>query len=217
MLYSILWLRVCVCIAYVLSLSTAVYAGFHSPGMISTFSWSSLGLIVNCVNIVRFLYLKRDAEIPDDLKALYKKYFLTLRPREFLALFASATLKKAKNEEVLIEQNKPTDLLLLVDGTLQIMVDKHVVNTISNTTFLGDMSYMANIDVTASVICMSEVTYYQWEKEKLNKLNKKIPHVYQAFKQILSLSIVNKVIASNKNLSLSKKKKGDGTDMFHMP
>jgi hypothetical protein len=208
---NIIWLRTTICIATFITATSCVYIGLQVPGMKSGFGFNLIVFITNLLHLIRLINLKRDVSIPDDLKQIYKKYFITLKPREFLHLMTCATLNEGQKGEVLIKQNHKTDLLFLKTGSVEIKVDNNVIETISDNMFLGDFSFIGNINTVASVACVGDVSYYQWKKENLTKVSKSLPHIYENFKQIVSLSIVNKIIENNKKSALGKNKGDTGT------
>jgi hypothetical protein len=208
---SIVWLRTIICIAACIIITSSVFIGLQAPGMKSVFGFNIIIFITNLLHLIRLINLKRDISISDDLKQIYEKYFITLKPREFLHLMTCATLNEGQKGEVLIKQNHKTDLLFLKTGSVEIKVDNNVIETISDNMFLGDFSFIGNINTVASVACVGDVSYYQWKKENLTKVSKSLPHIYENFKQIVSLSIVNKIIENNKKSALGKNKGDTGT------
>ena len=203
---SMVWLRTSICIATFITASSSIYIGLQVPGMKSVLIFNIIIFIINLLHLIRLINLKRKISIPDDLKQIYEKYFITLKPREFLYLMTCATLNEGQKGEVLIKQNHKTNLLFLKKGSVEIKVDNNVIETISDNIFLGDFSFIGNINTVASVACVSDVSYYQWKKENLTKVSRGLPHIYDKFKQIVSLSIVNKIVKNNKKLALGKNK-----------
>lgn len=193
MVYGIFLLRLVTCVADIAFMFIAAYAGFEHPGMISTFVWAGLALIINLTHIARLLYLRMSTKIPSTLRPLYDHYFSTLRTREFMTLMAASSPKKAKNGEILIQQDKPTQPLVVTKGTCQVVFNEQVIRTISDIMILGEMSYLAKIDATTSVICAENVNYYEWNKTKLRALKRKHPHVYERFDLVLRKDMVEKI------------------------
>lgn len=150
MMASMILLRLLVCFAQFGFIFASLYFGLDSPGMLTTFIFSFLTLFISSLHVIRLLYVKIPVTIPNKYKTAYKKKFKRFSPREFLILMSYAKLQSVK-DGYLIKENTPTDIIFVINGKIQIIIENQIVNELSNLNIIGEISFLTNSPSIASV------------------------------------------------------------------
>jgi hypothetical protein len=199
---SIISLRILVCVAQIGFISAVLLIGFDLPGMKATFTFSCLTFFVNAIHIFRLLYVKMPVTIPDKYKTAYQKRFNHFTPREFLILLEYSKLKSVK-DYLLIQENKSTDLILLIGGKVNILIGNKVITELLGYDFLGEISFLTNTTSIASVQSLGHAEFFVWNRRQLQRLEKKYPAIFYKLYDILLKNLVLKLSAQNDLLASS--------------
>lgn len=192
---DILYLRIITLGGLLSYIIAGLVAGFHVPGMTPLIIFTALGFLINIYQIALIIISRQPILLPDEIKDLYTNNFKIMTPKEFYKFYKMADVKKYTQKEVLATQNQPiSNLLLLKDGTVDIIKNNTFVTHLSAGFFIGEMSFLTGEMATATVeVASPEIECIIWEKTKLAKLQHKEPELYEKVRQVIALNLVKKL------------------------
>ena len=138
---DILWLRVVSILASLFS----IFYNYVIPlePMWIAVGWNIVFVMVNLYHIGVIIYEKRPVQMNPKDKELYETLFKDLSPVEYLKISKVSEWKKFKCGEIIIRQdNLVKDLILIYNGTVDVVVDKKKVAQLKDGQFVGDMSFL---------------------------------------------------------------------------
>ena len=152
---------------------------FQIPVMIVA---NCLYLTINAVQIIRLIIERTDIIIPTELKAIYHEVFSLMRPREFLQLMKIAKTTTIKNNEYIFRQGESCDyLLLIVSGKVSVEKDSIIEATLSDCAFVGEMHYLTQKPMSATIKALTDVSCLLWSHAQLEAMKIKKPDLYLRF------------------------------------
>lgn len=194
MMLNVLYLRSLIILGSAFYITGALIAGLQNAGMKSTIIFSILYASINLVQIVIIFLNKSPVFIPDEVKEVFFKVFYTMTPRQFLKLYKLSTIKSIKKNECLTIQNKPVEnLMVILEGSVNVLKENKVITKIGPGFFIGEMSFLSNEMATATVIADSQVKYMEWNRKILLRLEHKDPTLAKDLKHIVALNLIKKL------------------------
>jgi CRP-like cAMP-binding protein len=95
---------------------------------------------------------------------------------EFHRLWALGEERHVGAGEMLITQAAPVrELMMILDGSVQIMFDGRHLNELGRLRFVGEMSTLSGADASASVIAEGPVRVHAWSTAALASLLQESP------------------------------------------
>ena len=185
---EIYWLRIILTVAQILQLTHAYLNLDYSKGF-----WTFIFVIINVIQII-ILYLNRkEIPIPEEIRDLYENIFHTKSKREFLKFWDAGRLCQVENETVIKSGSTQSDLLLILNGTAEVVRDGKVISDLKRGQFIAEISYITGNATSADVVAKGELLFYNWNREKLNKLRKSSPLTMSKLDRILTLDMAGKL------------------------
>jgi signal-transduction protein with cAMP-binding, CBS, and nucleotidyltransferase domain len=130
-------------------------------------------------------------------KELYETLFRDLSPVEYLKVTKIANWKTFKSGETIIRQEHlVTDLILIYNGTVDVVVGKKKVAELKDGQFVGEMSFLTEKSATATCIVKHDTECLVWKQPEFKDLLKRNPSLYYTIQGLLSNQLVS---YSNKN------------------
>ena len=130
-------------------------------------------------------------------KELYETLFKDLSPVEYLKITKIANWKTFKSGETIIRQEHlVTDLVLIYNGTVDVVVGKKKVAELKDGQFVGEMSFLTEKSATATCIVKHDTECLMWKQPEFKDLLKRNPSLYYTIQGLLSNQLVS---YSNKN------------------
>ena len=192
---DILWLRV---VSILASLFSVLY-NFYIPvePMWLAINWNIVFVLVNLYHIAVIIYEKRPIKMAPKDKELYETLFRDLSPVEYLKVTKIANWKTFKSGETIIRQEHlVTDLILIYNGTVDVVVGKKKVAELKDGQFVGEMSFLTEKSATATCIVKHDTECLVWKQPEFKDLLKRNPSLYYTIQGLLSNQLVS---YSNKN------------------
>ena len=192
---DILWLRVVSILASLFS----VFYNYFIPDqpMWLAINWNIVFVLVNLYHIAVIIYEKRPIKMAPKDKELYETLFKDLSPVEYLKITKIANWKTFKSGETIIRQEHlVTDLVLIYNGTVDVVVDKKKVAELKDGQFVGEMSFLTEKSATATCIVKHDTECLMWKQPEFKDLLKRNPSLYYTIQGLLSNQLVS---YSNKN------------------
>ena len=112
-------------------------------------------------------------------KELYETLFKDLSPVEYLKISKVARWEKYKSGEKIIVQGTPVlDLILIYNGTVDVVVGKKKVAELKDGQFVGEMSFLTEKLATATCIVKHDTECLVWKQPEFKDLLKRNPSLY---------------------------------------
>ena len=117
-------------------------------------NWNFIFISVNLYHIAVILYEKREIKMDEKNEELYTTLFKEMTPVEYLKISRAAQWKIFKSGEVVTrEQHLVQDLVLVYNGTIDVVVNGEKVAELRDGEFVGEMSFLTEKSATATWLC----------------------------------------------------------------
>ena len=125
-------------------------------------------------------------------KELYETLFKELSPVEYLKITKIANWKKFKAGDTLIrESHLVTDLILIYNGTVDVMVKGKKVAQLKDGQFVGEMSFLTEKSATATCVIKHDTECILWKQPEFKELLKRNPSLYYTIQGLLSNQLIS--------------------------
>jgi hypothetical protein len=189
---SVLWLRTLTVVA--ICCMMPYYSFKYETPDFYAIGWNSVFLLINLFQIAILILERRPVFLGEEEMHLYRTLFRSLKPREFTALLSMAEWKKAKPGDILLEQNKPVEALMLIsNGRGTVELDKRYVADVTACQFVGEMGFLTEQCASARVIAATSTDYLAWPAVKLRAFLQATPVLHVKLQGILGADLVAKL------------------------
>jgi signal-transduction protein with cAMP-binding, CBS, and nucleotidyltransferase domain len=131
-------------------------------------------------------------------KELHETMFRGLTPVEFLKITKIAQWKKYKTPLPIITQGKPVnDLILIYNGTVDVLVNDKKVAELKDGQFVGEMSFLTEKPATATCKVEHNAECLVWPQKDFKDLLKRNPSLYFTIQSLLSEQVSNNLVSSS--------------------
>ena len=155
-------------------------------------NWNIIFVLVNLYHIAVIIYEKRPIKMAPKDKELYETLFKDLSPVEYLKITKIANWKTFKSGETIIRQEHlVTDLVLIYNGTVDVVVDKKKVAELKDGQFVGEMSFLTEKSATATCIVKHDTECLMWKQPEFKELLKRNPSLYYTIQGLLSNQLIS--------------------------
>jgi len=193
---DILYLRL---VSVVASLFSVLY-NFYIPAepMWIAIGWNIVFILLNLYHVAVIIYEKRPVDMTDKEKELYETMFKGLTPVEFLKITKVAEWKKFNTPLPIITQGKPVkDLILIYNGTVDVLVNDNKVAELKDGQFVGEMSFLTERPATATCRVEHNAECLVWNQKDFKDLLKRNPSLYFTIQSLLSEQVSNNLVSSS--------------------
>ena len=154
--------------------------------------WNFVFVGLNLYHIAVIIYEKRPVDMTDKEKELYETMFKGLTPVEFLKITKVAEWKKFNTPLPIITQGKPVkDLILIYNGTVDVLVNDNKVAELKDGQFVGEMSFLTEKPATATCRVEHNAECLVWPQKDFKDLLKRNPSLYYSIQSLLSNQLVS--------------------------
>ena len=187
---DILWLRI-------VSILASLFSVFYNwvipiEPMWIPIGWNFVFVGLNLYHIAIIIYEKRQIKMDPKDKELYETLFKDLSPVEYLKISKVAQWKKYKSGETIIKQEHLVpDLILIYNGTVDVVVDNKKVAELKDGQFVGEMSFLTEKLATATCIVKHNTECLVWKQPEFKELLKRNPSLYYTIQSLLSNQLVS--------------------------
>ena len=193
---DILYLRL---VSIVASLFSVLF-NFYIPvePMWIAIGWNIIFILLNLYHVAVIIYEKRPVDMTDKEKELYETMFKGLTPVEFLKITKVAEWKKFNTPLPIITQGKPVkDLILIYNGTVDVLVNDNKVAELKDGQFVGEMSFLTEKPATATCRVEHNAECLVWPQKDFKDLLKRNPSLYFTIQSLLSEQVSNNLVSSS--------------------
>ena len=187
---DILWLRI-------VSILASLFSVFYNwvipvEPMWIPIGWNFVFVGLNLYHIAVIIYEKRPIKMAPKDKELYETLFKDLSPLEYLKISKVAQWIKYKAGETIIRQDHLVpDLILIYNGTVDVVVENKKVAELKDGQFVGEMSFLTEKTATATCIVKHNTECLVWKQPEFKELLKRNPSLYYTIQSLLSNQLVS--------------------------
>lgn len=106
--------------------------------------------------------------------------------------------KQSNPGEILIKEKQiMTDLYLIYNGKVEILVADKKVNELKDGQFIGEMSFLSNEVASATVKTMYPTEYLKWNQAKLKELMSRNPSIIYSLQAAMGSQLTQALNSKN--------------------
>ncbi len=187
---DILWLR----LVSILASAFGMAYNYFIPAnpMWIAIGWNGIFIGLNLYHIAVLVYEKRPVHMNPKDKELYQTLFKDMTPVEYLKISKIARWKKFTAGDVMIRQeHMVTDLILIYNGTVDVMVRDKKVAELRDGQFVGEMSFLTEKSATATCVAKHDTECLVWKQPEFKDLLKRNPSLYYTIQSLLSNQLIS--------------------------
>ena len=187
---DILWLR----LVSILASAFGMAYNYFIPAnpMWIAIGWNGIFIGLNLYHIAVLVYEKRPIKMAPKDKELYQTLFKDMTPVEYLKISKIARWKKFTAGDVIIRQeHMVTDLILIYNGTVDVMVRDEKVAELRDDQFVGEMSFLTEKSATATCVVKHDTECLVWKQPEFKDLLKRNPSLYYTIQSLLSNQLIS--------------------------
>jgi len=187
---DILWLR----LVSILASAFGMAYNYFIPAnpMWIAIGWNGIFIGLNLYHIAVLVYEKRPIKMAPKDKELYQTLFKDMTPVEYLKISKIASWKKFTAGDVIIRQeHMVTDLILIYNGTVDVMVRDKKVAELRDGQFVGEMSFLTEKSATATCVVKHDTECLVWKQPEFKDLLKRNPSLYYTIQSLLSNQLIS--------------------------
>lgn len=189
---DVLWLRLLAVVAFTMLLPF----NYHVPNgpLWAPIGWNVLFLGINLAQAWRLVLERRPVRLSFDQQRLYQALFSALRPRQFLALLATARQGAHGRGQIIVEAGRVLEQLSLVsDGSVRVEVDGREIAELGEGRFVGEMSYLTGDPPRASVVAGVACRCVHWPVSALRGFLDANPEIRAVMQNLLGADLARKL------------------------
>lgn len=155
--------------------------------------WNAAFVTVNAFQAVR-LHRRQAVDLDPSDEAVRDRFFPMLGPRDFLTLWTAGRKDVATSgTRLCTEGERLDDVLLLLDGTVDVKNSAGVSVTRAAPCFIGEVSYLTGEPASANVTADGDITVRSWNLEDLRNLQMLNHRCAQSWQRALGMDVSRKL------------------------
>jgi Popeye protein conserved region len=193
LLKDILWLR----FLTILSCFAGILFNYFVPAtpLYSVIYWNLLFAAINIVQIAIIIKERTGIHFTEEEKELHETLFKNFAPFEFMKLMRVGSWLDAKQGEVLAVEGQPINSVMLIyNGLMGVEAQGQEVAKLKDGNFIGEVSFIAGGQATATVKALMPTRYIAWPKDAISQLLNRNPSMRFAMQAMLSTDLTKKLM-----------------------
>jgi CRP-like cAMP-binding protein len=189
---DLFWLR---CISVVGSFAAIVF-NFYAPAepLWLVIYWNVAFASLNIIQIFRMVRERSSVKFTDEERDLFGTLFQGFSPVEFMKLLRIAHWEVMEPGQILTNEGQPVaNLMLIYDGEVEVVVGGRSVTTLKGGRFLGEISFIAGGNASATTKIAMHSRLVVWPKDELQALLTRNPTLRFAFHSVLHTDLARKL------------------------
>lgn len=159
----------------------------------SVFFWNLPVGAVHIWGVWHLLKQRRAVDLDSEAEAVRTLLYPDLDRVAFNIMWHASEERTVSNE-VLIRRNEPVDeLLLILDGDVDVAVREGLVVRLGRLRIVGEMSSVTGSNATATVTANNNVRLRAWNKEKFARLISEHPEIERAHLRAVGHELTRKL------------------------
>jgi len=191
---TLTWLRVLVIASALVAIA---YAVIWLKDPVSAF-WETLLVAVNIIQITREWLSERRARFTPEEERFIAARLTTLSRSDARRLLNMGVWADAPAGVVLTTEGEPVQqLVYLVEGRVDILLDGKRIGNCKPGNFVGEMSVLGHRPASATAIVAEPSRYWLISSDRIGSLQVREPQMAAAFQNGIARDLRNKIIAGN--------------------
>ena len=189
---DLFWLRL---ISIVGSMA-AIFFNYFAPSepLWLVIYWNLAFATLNVVQVVRMMHERSQVRFSDEERDLYGTLFQGFSPVEFMKLMRIAKWQSLPSEAQLTIEGSPVpNLMLIYSGVVEVDVGGKTVAELRDGRFLGEMSFIAGGNASASASTAATTRLVVWSQDELKRLLNRNPTLKFSFQGVLHTDLARKL------------------------
>jgi hypothetical protein len=193
---DVLWLRIFCVMALIMILPYYLW-GTAAAQWVCIW-WNLVFLAINVFWIVVIVRERQPPPMTEQQRNLYTDVFArSCTPQNMLRLLAAATYIEAKTgEKIVARATNPNALILIDQGTVNVVVERRLLAALSRGDFVGEMSFLTRETAVADVVVASTTRYFRWERDELERLFDRRPELKSVVNELIGKDLVQKLASA---------------------
>ncbi|MEM9300932.1 MAG: cyclic nucleotide-binding domain-containing protein [Pseudomonadota bacterium] len=159
--------------------------------------WNGVFVTLNAGHLILLARERVTRPLTEEESELSETIFRGMTRFEFLKLLRLAHWRSVPPATCLtVQGERVAELLLIFDGTVDILKGDEKVAEVKAGQFIGEMSFASGEPATATVRSATPLRYICWSQEDLRSLLQRNRDLQMAMEQVLSKDVVNKLSKS---------------------
>ena len=143
---------------------------------------------------------RRPVTIPPELQAIYDQTFHHMSRREFLYFWQMGRLIEIPAGVVVADGQPQKQLLLIVDGSVDVTKDESALATLTRGSYVAEMSFLTGEPASADVSCDAPIVCMTWNADNLAHLQRLNYELWNKVHHSLSRELADKVRRTSERL-----------------
>lgn len=198
MVKDMLWLRT-------LSITASTFSLFYNYNVAGNplwvpISWNLFFMSLNIYHVVGIIRGKRSIQLSEKERDLYQLSFSSLSLMEFSKLMKIGAWKNIDPGAIIInEDQKMTELMMIYNGRVEVIVAGKVVNELKDGHFIGEMSFLSDGVASASIKVKLPTEFIVWNQAALKTLMKSSPSIIYSLQAAMGEQIAKNLKDKNRS------------------
>jgi hypothetical protein len=156
--------------------------------------WNVVFVLLNAGHLLLLARERVTRPLSEEEAELGDTIFQSMSRFEYLKLLRLARWRSVGEGALLTKEGEPVkELILIFDGTVEILRQGSKVAEVKAGQFIGEMSFANGDPATATVRTSTPARYISWEQEDLRSLLRRNRDLQMAMEQVLSKDVVAKL------------------------
>jgi hypothetical protein len=157
--------------------------------------WESIFTLVNAVQVVILIRERQRICLTDEEVSLREEVFPHMSRLDYHRVIRAGSWQSHAPGVELLLRGQPVDqIVLLSDGTADVIVDSAVVGQCRRGDFIGEIAFMTDNPATATVTTASPTRCLAWKFTDLRALLKHHPDLQTDLQTVFNKNLIGKLI-----------------------
>ncbi|PXX42900.1 Crp/Fnr family transcriptional regulator [Aquitalea magnusonii] len=194
---DIFWLRVITLFACFMDIYIYFFIRPGQPMWIQI-AMNLVFIAINAYQLAILLKEKKASVLSGEAKIIHQQVFQAFSPVEFKKLLDVARFEDHPKDHCLVRTNeKPCDLMLILQGEAAILANGNKVSAVGNKQFLGEMSFLTEQPASATAVTSQPTRILRLPHAQLDALLKKTPELKAPLHSVLGQDVALKLKKMN--------------------
>ena len=180
--------------------SAFVFYGFFTKNY-TVAGRNSVFVAVNAFQAIVLLRRRRPVTVPAGIQDIYDQAFYHMSKREFLYFWQMGREVVLHQGPVVKDGETQDELLLIVEGTVQVMKNQKEIATLTRGSFVAEMSFMTGKPASADVKNIEKLECRSWSRESISNMQRLNYELWNKVHHTLSSDLAEKVRQTSSKIS----------------
>ncbi len=181
-------------ITIVAAVCTFPYFYFQEQPLWSAMFWQGAFVVINTFNLFQLIMARRPVQLSELEEKLHLLVFNVMNPREMLELLHAGEWRDLQAGDRLVERGQfMNGMYVLAEGEAGVIVADEQKARLREGDFIGEMSFITGQSASADVAATSATKSIYWNRNELEALYNRKPHLRDIVQAILGRNMAEKL------------------------